>query len=247
MDHRLTSTFNTSAVISYTRRRSPEAVPGLLAGLEGLAGMEPERLEEVLSHPGRWVPLGTLTELMRRAREEVFQDPQVAYRIAFEAMTFINWSPLKSIFMRFLGTPANLARGTPWLVHRFSRSIESLTTSDLHRDGCTLHVRWRDDPALGHDNCLFLMGSLAALPLCMGRHPARLEEQTCYFENGRETVLTMSWVHLPLSERLKTLIYGVNSRRARFLVDSLNEHVRQMELLSRQPWPWPRSRSASAP
>ncbi len=234
MDHRLTSTFNTSAVISYVRRRRPEAVPTLLEGMGELAVLEPERLEEVLGHPGRWVSLEVFSELVRRVREDVFQDPQVAYRIAFEAMAFFTWGPLKSLFMRFVGTPANLARGAPWLVHRFTRSIRSLTISGLHQDGCTLHLRWHDDLALSHDNCLFTMGCLAALPLCLGRPPARLEEQACFFENGRETVLVMTWAHLPLRERIRTLIYGVNARRARFLVDSLNEHVRQVELLSRQ-------------
>ena len=233
MDPQLTSTFNTSAVISYVRRRRPQAVPELLAGLEEVAGLETFRLERVLDHPGKWVPLPLFGELMRRARK-LFQDPQTAYHIAFEAMAFHTWGPIKSLFMRFFASPANLARCTPWLVHRFSRSIEAMECTGLRPDGCTLHVRWRPDPSLSHNNCLFLMGCLAALPLCFGRPPARLKEAACFFENGCESTLEMSWTHLPLAERLRSLIWGVNARRARFLVDSLNQHVRQVELLSEQ-------------
>ncbi|MCB2225758.1 MAG: PAS domain S-box protein [Desulfarculaceae bacterium] len=234
MDQRLTSTFNTSAVISYVRRRRPEMVPRLLEGMDRLAGMEPARVEEVLGHRGRWVPISVFSELLRRTREEIFLDPQAPYAIAFEAMAFFTWGPLKSLFMRLVGTPANLARGAPWLIHRFSRSISSMKVSGLGEDGCVLHVRWHQDPCLSHNNCLFTMGCLAALPLCFGRPPARLEEEACFFQGAPESVWRMGWVHLPLGERLKTLLYGVNARRARFLVDSLNQHVRQVELLNQE-------------
>ncbi|MCF8033823.1 MAG: PAS domain S-box protein [Desulfarculaceae bacterium] len=232
MDRRLTSTFNTSAVISYVHRRRPEAVAGLLEGMDELTGLEPRRVEEVLTHRSGWVPIDAFSELLRRARDDIFADPLAPYSIAFEAMAFNTWGPLKSLFIRLVGSPANLARGAPWLIHRFSRSIRSIKVTDLTEDGCLLHVTWHENPCLSHINCQFTMGCLAALPLCFGRHPASLEEEACFFQGAPASLWRMSWVHLPYRERLKTMLYGVNARRARFLVDSLNQHVRQVELLS---------------
>lgn len=234
MNHRMTSTFNTAAMISYVRRRRPGALPSLLAGLHEPLGVEPEQVEGILNHSSGLAPLEVFTEMARRVREDIFHDPQAAYRVAFEGMAFHAWGPLKSLFLRFLGTPANLVRVAPWFIGRFSRSVEKIIPSDMGPRGCTLRVRWRQDPPRSHDHCLFLMGALAALPLCFGRHPARIKQEGCFFEGRDECIYKMSWDPLSMGQRLHTLLWGANGHRARFLVDSLNEHVRQVELLNLQ-------------
>lgn len=234
MSQPLTSTFNTMAVISYVRRRRPEAVPRLLEGLDQILGLNPAATEALLSHSGRWVPLEVHNEMLRRAKEDIFQDPRVPYRLFFEAMAFHNWGPLKTIFIRLMGSPTSLLRAAPWLIRRFSRSLEKFWVSDLTDSGCSLHLTWKPHPTLNHDNCLTMMGGIASMPLRWGSPPAQVVEEQCAFEGHPATVLRMSWAPQTWRVRLRGLFRGVNAGRARFLVDSLNEHARQVELLTEQ-------------
>jgi len=229
-----TSTFNTMAVISYVRRRRPDAVPRLLEGLDQILGLNPVATEALLSHSGRWVPLEVHNEMLRRAKEDIFQDPRVPYRLFFEAMAFHNWGPLKTIFIRLMGSPANLLRAAPWLIRRFSRSVEKFWVSDLTGSGCSLHLTWKPHPTLNHDNCLTMMGGIASMPLRWGSPPAQVVEEQCAFEGHPATVLRMSWAPQTWRVHLRGLFRGINAGRARFLVDSLNEHARQVELLTEQ-------------
>ncbi|MCB2193788.1 MAG: PAS domain S-box protein [Deltaproteobacteria bacterium] len=234
MDKLLTSTFNTMAVISYVRRRNPEEVPRLLKGLDQVLGLSPNETEALLNHSGRWVPLEVHTEMLRRAREEICQDPRAPYRLTFEAVTFHNWGPLKSLFLRLMGCPKNLIRSAPWLLRRFSRSVEKVRVSEFSNTGCRLHLTWKPHPALNHDNCLTMMGGMASLPLRWGAPPAEVVEEQCAFAGHPATVLRMSWTPQTWRMRLRGMVRGVNAGRARFLVDSLNEHARQVELLTEQ-------------
>lgn len=234
MSKQLTSSFNTMAVISYVRRRRPEAVPHLLEGLDQMLGLGPAETEALLSHSRRWVPLEVHCEMLRRAREEILQDPRAPYRLTFEAVTFHNWGPLKTLFLRLLGNPRNLIKVAPWLIKRFSRSVEKVEVSDLTNSGCRLRLVWKAHPALTHDNCLTMMGGMASLPLRWGSLPAEVVEEQCAFQGHPATVLRMSWVPHTWRLRLRGLFQGINAGRARFLVDSLNEHARQLELLTEQ-------------
>lgn len=234
MSEQLTSTFNTMAVISYVRRRRPEDVPRLLEGLDQILGLPPEETEALLSHSGRWVPLEVYCEMLRRAREDILQDPRAPYRLFFEAVTFHNWGPLKTLFLRLMGSPGSLIRAAPWLVRRFSRSLDKLWASELTDSGCLLHLTWKPHPALSHDNCLTMMGGMASLPLRWGSSPAQVVEEACFFQGAPATVLRMSWAPHTWRLRLRAIFRGVNAGRARFLVDSLNEHARQVELLTEQ-------------
>ena len=234
MSKQLTSTFNTMAVISYVRRRRPDAMPRLLEGLDQMLGLGPLETEALLSHPGRWIPLEVHCEMLRRAKEDIFQDPRIAYRLFFEAMAFHNWGPLKTIFLRLMGGPDSLTRAAPWLIRRFSRSVEKVRVSDMSNSSCLLHLTWKPDPLLSHDNCLTMMGGMASMPLRWGSPPAKVVEEQCAFEGHPATVLRMSWAPQTWRLRLRGLFRGVNAGRARFLVDSLNEHARQVELLTEQ-------------
>ena len=232
MSKQLTSTFNNMAVISFVRRRRPEAVPGLLEGLDQILGLSPQDTEALLSHPGHWVPLEVHCHMLRRAKEDIFQDPRVPYRLFFEAMAFHNWGPLKTIFLRLMGSPGSLFRAAPWLIRRFSRSVEKVEVSDLSNSSCRLRIVWKTHPALSHDNCLTLMGGMASMPLRWGCPPAEVVEEACFFQGQPATVLRMSWATYTWRLRLRGLFLGINAGRARFLVDSLNEHARQVELLT---------------
>lgn len=234
MSKPLTSTFNTMAVISYVRRRRPEAVPRLLEGLDQMLGLSPVETEALLSHPGRWVSSEVYCEMLRRAREDIFQDPRAPYRLFFEAVTFHNWGPLKTLFLRLMGCPGSLIWAAPWLLRRFSRSVEKVWASELTEFGCLLHIAWKADSALNHDNCLTIMGGIASLPLRWGSPPAQVVEEQCAFEGHSATVLRLAWAPHTWRLRLRGIFRGVNAGRARFLVDSLNEHARQVELLTEQ-------------
>ncbi|MFH2124990.1 MAG: hypothetical protein ABIK12_00635, partial [Pseudomonadota bacterium] len=219
MSKPLTSTFNTMAVISYVRRRRPEAVPRLLEGLDQMLGLNPVATEALLSHSGRWVPLEVHNEMLRRAKEDIFQDPRAPYRLFFEAMAFHNWGPLKTIFIRLVGSPASLLRAAPWLRRRLSRSVEKFWVSDLTDSGCSLHITWKPHPTLNHDNCLTMMGGIASMPLRWGSPPAQVVEEQCAFEGHPATVLRLAWAPHTWRLRLRGLFQGVNAGRARFLVD----------------------------
>ncbi|MBU4278414.1 MAG: PAS domain S-box protein [Proteobacteria bacterium] len=234
MSNPLTSTFNTMAVISYVRRRRPEAVPRLLEGLDQMLGLSPAETEALLSHPGRWIPMEVYCEMLRRAREDILQDPRAPYRLFFEAVTFHNWGPLKTLYLRLMGSPGSLIRAAPWLVRRFSRSLDRLWASELTDSGCLLHITWKPHPSLSHDNCLTMMGGIASLPLRWGSPPAQVVEEQCAFGGHPATVLRMAWAPHTWRLRLRGMFRGVNAGRARFLVDSLNEHARQVELLTEQ-------------
>ncbi len=229
-----TSTFNTHAIISYVRRRRPEAVPHLLEGLDQTLGLSPRETEALLSHLRRWVPLEVQCEMLRRVREEIFQDPRAPYRLSFEAVAFHNWGPLKTLFLRLMGSPATLVWAAPWLLRRFTRAVKRVRASELNLSGCRLHLTWHANPALNHDNCLTIMGGLASLPLRWCSPPAQVVEEQCAFQGHPETVLRLSWAPHTLRMRLRGIFRGVNAGRARFLVDSLNEHTRQVELLTEQ-------------
>lgn len=234
MSSLLTSTFNTMAVISYVRRRRPEAVPLLLEGLDQMLGLGPGETEALLNHAGRWVPLEVQCEMLRRAREDIFQDPRASYRLSLEAVCFHNWGPLKTLYLRLLGSPGSLIRAAPWLVRRFSQALDKIRASDLDSTGCRLHLTWKPHPALNHDNCLTIMGGIASLPLRWGYPPAQVVEEQCAFQGHPTTVLRLSWSPLTWRKRLGAFFRGVNAGRARFLVDSLNQHARQVELLTEQ-------------
>ncbi|MBU1274353.1 MAG: PAS domain S-box protein [Proteobacteria bacterium] len=234
MNEQLTSTFNTQAVISYVRRRRPEAVPLLLQGLEQTLGLTMEETEALLCHPGRWVPQEVYCEMLRRAREDILEDPRAPYRLFFEALTFHNWGPLKTLFLRLMGSPRSVIRAAPWLIRRFTRSVERVWASELTDSSCLLHLVWKPQAALSHDNCLAIMGALASLPLRWGSPPATVVEEACFFEGHPATVLRLSWTPHTWRLRLRGAFRGVNAGRARFLVDSLNEHARQVELLTEQ-------------
>ena len=152
--------------------------------------------------------------------------------MSFEAVAFHNWGPLKTIFLRLLGTPRSIIWAAPWLLRRFSRSVEKVWASELTDSGCLLHITWKKHPSLSHDNCLTLMGGIASMPLRWGSPPAQVEEEQCAFQGHPATVLRMTWLPHTLRLRLRGIFRGVNAGRARFLVDSLNEHARQVELLT---------------
>jgi len=222
------------AVISYVRRRRPEALPRLLEGLDQMLGLSPAETEALLSHTRRWVPLEIHCEMLRRVREEILQDPRAPYRLSFEAVTFHNWGPLKTLFLRLMGSPRRVIRAAPWLIRRFSRSVGKVEVSDFTSSGCRLRIIWKAHPVLSHDNCLTIMGGIASLPLRWGSPPAEVVEEQCAFEGHPDTVLRLAWTPHTWRLHLRGLFRGVNAGRARFLVDSLNEHARQVELLTEQ-------------
>lgn len=228
------STHSTAAVIAYVERRRPEALPQLLEGLGRRLGVPPEQVRHELCGGRRWVQSSVVTEMFRRCREDIFGDPMVVYRMAFEAIVLHRWDPLRSAFLRWITTPRFLAMAGPWLMKRFTRTLEHFAVEDYTEGGCRVVVRFKPHLNLSHDSCLFLQGGLAAVPLRLGDPAVTVHETACMFKGDHFTVYEMSWEPFSIQNRARNIWQIRPSQREEFLLGTLDRQVRHLDRLDRE-------------
>jgi PAS domain S-box-containing protein len=224
MSHPHVTTNSTSAVIDFVLRRRPEALPGLLAGLGELAGVGEQDVRGHLGRPGGRTPVFVFMEMLRRLREEIFQDPRAPFLVGFEMVAYHHWDPLRALFLRLWGRPERAARVILWLARRFARVVTSAHCQDVTPTGGNLVIRWNHASGVTRDMCLFYQGGASALPLAWGGRPATVEERTCAFAGADSCVIALHWEPFTWADRWRALTMCLPGVRQRFLVEALRRH-----------------------
>jgi len=184
------SCLNSRAVIEYIRRRHPERLSELFAGMPAPWSEMPS-LGLFLSDENNWIPSGVIVQLFERARE-ITGNPDAAFDIGFDSILNREFSYWQKTFFKIFSSPRLLLRRMNQLQNRLNNTkIVELIYDSPGRAVFRFH--WREGVARSKDLCSYNKGIYAAILRLLGRTQGKVEEGVCAFKGGPYCEITLTW------------------------------------------------------
>jgi putative nucleotidyltransferase with HDIG domain len=173
------SCLNSRAIIEYIRRKSPEKLTQLFAGLAA-PWSEMPALEHYFSDENNWIPSGVIVQLFQRARE-ITGNPDAAFDIGFDSILHREFSYWQRIFLRIFSSQRLVLRR----MNQLNTKLNSTKIVELVYDSpgrAVIRWHWREGVTPSQDLCAYNKGIYSAIPTLWGRTAAHVEETVCSFK-----------------------------------------------------------------
>lgn len=173
------SCINNKVVYDYVERRNPDVAHLIFKDLP-----EPysrySHPEISLTDENTWVPSAVVAKVFENAKE-ILNDPDLAYKIGFEAITHRDFSYIAKFFISIFQSPQTLLDRMNHIQAQFNTTkIAEVVWATPRRAVVRLH--WRQGEGLVKDFCEYNRGIYAAIPTLWGNPPAKIEESFCFFD-----------------------------------------------------------------
>jgi putative nucleotidyltransferase with HDIG domain len=183
------SCLNSRAIIEYIRRKHPDKLGELFAGLPS-PWSEMPALEQFLSDENNWIPSGLIIHLFERALE-ITGNPDAAFDIGFDSILHRGFSYLQKMFLKIFSSQRLVLRRMNQLNTKLnSTKIVEVVYNSPGR--AVIRWHWRQGVVASQHLCAYNKGIYSAIPTLWGRAAARVEESVCAFKGGPycEIILT---------------------------------------------------------
>jgi putative nucleotidyltransferase with HDIG domain len=184
------SCLNSRAIIEYIRKRAPDRVRELFAGIPA-PWSSMNGLDIYLCDENNWVSSGLVVKLFERARE-ITGNPNVAFDIGFESIMNREFSYLQKIFLKIFSSP----RITLRRINQVNTKFNSTKIVEIVHDApgkAVIRWHWREGVVSSKDICSYNKGIYSAIPTIWGLPAARVEEGPCRFEGHAYCEVSYSW------------------------------------------------------
>lgn len=222
------SCLNSRAIIEYIRRRHPDRLPELFAGMPS-PWSEMPALQLFLSDENNWIPSGLIVLLFERARD-ITGNPDAAFDIGFDSILNREFSYWQKIFFKIFSSPRLILRR----INQLNNKLNSTKIVELMSDSpgrAVIHWHWREGVAPSKDLCSYNKGIYSAIPTLLGRAAGKVEEGVCSFRGAPYCEITLTWA-ISL-ESVRTRLVKVFTRRST-LSTALEEIDKDKALLRRR-------------
>jgi putative nucleotidyltransferase with HDIG domain len=219
------SCINSRAIIAHIRRTHPDRVSELFADLPAPQRDYPDP-ESFFCEENNWVPSGLIALLFRNACR-ITENPDVAFDIGFESVKNREFNFAQRLFLTAFSSPRRALKRVNQINMKFNTSkIIELVYDAPGR--AVIRWHWKQGCGASKDTCAYNRGIYSAIPTIWGLEPARVVEDTCFFDGGPYCELSFSW---SLGRGwLKNFFMRISTRRAS-LFNALNEIERDKTLL----------------
>lgn len=149
---------------------------------------------EHLGDPNAWVSYGFVCRLLARLVSET-GDKMAPFKAAIAHTCHDTYGAL-GFFLTHLGSPATMYKLAAQFHSLWDRVCE-WNMEKISSDRCSIRVTYRPPFRQDRNNCLALMGSLAAFPKQFGLPVAKVEHPACACDSNDYCEYRLQWVNQP--------------------------------------------------